>query len=638
MKDPRTAARALVEGGQRPRRRRQHHRRRGRRAGGGGRRRAGRHLSCDGRALQRSRPRPRSPRRRRCRRGPPIAPPRGRPGGLGPLAGAGVDNDGPARRTDMFVRSAPPPAARAGARSRRTCGPPRGAPPGAPPPARGPPAHHAAGHPVLPRLVLAVPAAAVGGRPLVRDGQLVRHDRPGHLAIFQGRPGGMLWFQPKLVDETGVATTQVLPDRLPALRAEVNEPSLARRRGLRGQPARTSSVPAADRPGSSRRCDDHDPRPPTTRRPPMGRRIRWLGVVLILCFGLVIVQLTNIQFGRAAALRTDRAVADQRRQPGQLPRQHLAADGTLLAESVPNTGQGLGQLPRLHPVSTPTGALLADVVGYLAPSTTAPAASSPSTTTSWTCMPQPAQTLSPAALAAARRPPTTSRSPSTLPPAGRRAGLLQPSSTVNKDWGDRGDHTPERARSRPWRRTPPTTRPARLDQHRDRAGVPPDADQRPDAEGFAPSYPIATERTNLPGSTFKVVTTAAVYNLMPSARPATTSRRRPCTHRPARHEQADLQRRDTAATADACGGDIQEMLPASCDPGYAELGLRARRRHPYRAGEPVRLRRRAARSTWCRASRRARSLRRTSRRRPSSARATSPGSRASPTRLSASRT
>jgi hypothetical protein len=37
----------------------------------------------------------------------------------------------------------------------------------------------------------------------------------------------MLWFQPKLVDETQVATTQVLADRLPDLRAQVQEPSLA---------------------------------------------------------------------------------------------------------------------------------------------------------------------------------------------------------------------------------------------------------------------------------------------------------------------------------------------------------------------------------------------------------------------------
>ena len=34
----------------------------------------------------------------------------------------------------------------------------------------------------------------------------------------------------------------------------------------------------------------------------MGRRIRWLGVVLVLCFALVIVQLINIQFRQASAL------------------------------------------------------------------------------------------------------------------------------------------------------------------------------------------------------------------------------------------------------------------------------------------------------------------------------------------------
>lgn len=32
-----------------------------------------------------------------------------------------------------------------------------------------------------------------------------------HLAVYQGRPGGFLWFKPQLVDETGVATNQVPP-------------------------------------------------------------------------------------------------------------------------------------------------------------------------------------------------------------------------------------------------------------------------------------------------------------------------------------------------------------------------------------------------------------------------------------------
>jgi PPM family protein phosphatase len=75
-------------------------------------------------------------------------------------------------------------------------------------------------------LVLAVPSAAYGVvRWYATDNWYVTINS-GHLAIFQGRPGGMLWFQPKLVDETDVATTQVLPDRLAALRARVQETSL----------------------------------------------------------------------------------------------------------------------------------------------------------------------------------------------------------------------------------------------------------------------------------------------------------------------------------------------------------------------------------------------------------------------------
>jgi len=76
-------------------------------------------------------------------------------------------------------------------------------------------------------LVLAVPAAAYTVvRWYATDNWYVTV-HAGHLAIYQGRPGGMLWFEPKLVDETTVATTQVLPDRLPDLRARVQETSLA---------------------------------------------------------------------------------------------------------------------------------------------------------------------------------------------------------------------------------------------------------------------------------------------------------------------------------------------------------------------------------------------------------------------------
>ncbi len=77
-------------------------------------------------------------------------------------------------------------------------------------------------------LILAVPAGAVA---VVRwysmDNWYVAIDHSdNHLAIYQGRQGGFLGFKPKLVDLTGVTTSEVLPRRLPALRATVDETSL----------------------------------------------------------------------------------------------------------------------------------------------------------------------------------------------------------------------------------------------------------------------------------------------------------------------------------------------------------------------------------------------------------------------------
>ena len=75
-------------------------------------------------------------------------------------------------------------------------------------------------------LILAVPA---GGIAVVRwysmDNWYVTLDH-GHLAVYQGRQGGFLGFKPRLLDLTGVTTTEVLPFRLPVLRQTVNEPSL----------------------------------------------------------------------------------------------------------------------------------------------------------------------------------------------------------------------------------------------------------------------------------------------------------------------------------------------------------------------------------------------------------------------------
>jgi protein phosphatase len=74
-----------------------------------------------------------------------------------------------------------------------------------------------------------VAAVVVGGYLFLRwyatDSWYVTVDGP-QLVIYQGRPGGLLWFHPKLVQRTAVTTAQVLPIHLDALRADVVEPSL----------------------------------------------------------------------------------------------------------------------------------------------------------------------------------------------------------------------------------------------------------------------------------------------------------------------------------------------------------------------------------------------------------------------------
>jgi PPM family protein phosphatase len=48
-----------------------------------------------------------------------------------------------------------------------------------------------------------------------------------NIVIVQGRSGGVLWFKPKVVAQTGVTTAEVLPAALAHIQAGVEEPSLA---------------------------------------------------------------------------------------------------------------------------------------------------------------------------------------------------------------------------------------------------------------------------------------------------------------------------------------------------------------------------------------------------------------------------
>jgi peptidoglycan glycosyltransferase len=93
-----------------------------------------------------------------------------------------------------------------------------------------------------------------------------------------------------------------------------------------------------------------------------------------------------------------------------------------------------------------------------------------------------------------------------------------------------------------------------------------------DPEGFYPLSPLATSYTFFPGSTMKVVTSTAVYNLKPSLTgfdfPPTG-----CT----KFSDSPLffcNDGTNPSNSSPCGGTMpNDLLAASCDPGYGTLGV-----------------------------------------------------------------
>jgi penicillin-binding protein A len=293
----------------------------------------------------------------------------------------------------------------------------------------------------------------------------------------------------------------------------------------------------------------------------VGRRIRWLGVVMLLCFGLVIVQLVNIQFVRAKAL----ANSPYNPRVSTLKYNNLrgniyASDGTLLAQSVKATS-GLYHDMRVYP----QGPLYAGITGYdsleygtsgieyeynqfLQTHTQAPQNFSqllfnkpPSEPDDITLTVDP--TLQQAAETAL----------TTLPPGPNFDGAvvaLNPTTGAvlamvsNPTYDPNGLANPNIA----------TEEQARA------------AAEAPDAEQFNGLTPIATQERFPPGSSFKVVTSTAAYNLKPSLdNYSVPSEPYPLTFSDSNQTLSD----DSGAP---CGGTMAEMLPPSCDPGYGRMG------------------------------------------------------------------
>jgi penicillin-binding protein A len=96
----------------------------------------------------------------------------------------------------------------------------------------------------------------------------------------------------------------------------------------------------------------------------VARRIGWLGVAMMLCFGVLFLQLNNIQVAKAKKYATNPANPRIQASLYTQPRGVIeASDGTTLAESVlAPKGSGFYKYQRVYPA--PTARLFSQITGY----------------------------------------------------------------------------------------------------------------------------------------------------------------------------------------------------------------------------------------------------------------------------------
>jgi peptidoglycan glycosyltransferase len=304
----------------------------------------------------------------------------------------------------------------------------------------------------------------------------------------------------------------------------------------------------------------------------MGRRIRWLGVVMVVALGLIVIQLVNIQLVKAKALQTSPYNPRVSGQQYHNPRGTIfAADGTVLAKSVPVTPTA--SYPYHYMRQYPDGPLFSGIVGYDSPIFYGRTGIEEEYNSDLGVHQQAPQTLS-QLLFRQKLPVTTDDvtltvepklqqqvwdALTTLPPGANKDGavvVLDPKTgavlaMVSNPTFDNNAMASESLSAEKLAYLSYTTK---------------------DAEGFLPLRPIATEEFFFPGSTMKVVTSTSVYNLKPSlanfnypVAPCQTFSDAPLN--PLCNDGS------SPATAVPCGGMMTIMLPQSCDPGYGELGV-----------------------------------------------------------------
>jgi len=288
----------------------------------------------------------------------------------------------------------------------------------------------------------------------------------------------------------------------------------------------------------------------------MARRIRWLGVAILLCFGVLLAQLTNIQVRQAHQYATNpnnpAVIAQRFDQPRGIIQ---SANGVVLAESVPATS-GSYEYQREYP----DGPLFAHIVGYLSPIYGATGVED-SYNQYLVAHNKPVKTLGDLLTTTTVTDTVTLTMSTVLQQdavnalAGRNGAVV----VIDPSTG-----AIEAMYSNPTFDPNPLTANDQTTETQAYAA----ANARNPVTGFAPAVSLAYQNIFPPGSTFKTVTTAAAYD----HKPILVKKPQPYYRCIPPHTLGGQTTPLCNYGASGCGGTIAEMLPPSCDTGYALLG------------------------------------------------------------------
>ena len=287
----------------------------------------------------------------------------------------------------------------------------------------------------------------------------------------------------------------------------------------------------------------------------MSRRLRILATIILLLFAVIVAQSANIQFFRATALNASPNNPRNQNPSAQFPRgEILAANGAVLAYSVKQNNPYY-PYRRIYP----DGSLTSGVVGFSSPyyglwgleeEYNSFLAAHPQPPQSFEQLLAPTSaadsvtlTLEPALQQVAR---------AAMKGIDGAAVAIDPKTGGVLAMYSNPNYNPE-----------PLTSPNSVV-----AQAAWDLVRKHDSNGFQPLGLVATQQTFPPGSTFKIITTAAAVVSKPAdLTKSFDSDRGACTTLP------DSNKLLCNSGGEPCGGDVAEMLPPSCDPGYALLGI-----------------------------------------------------------------